>query len=114
MSYVMDPCWKRLPIDLVNYICGTWLPRVRGISLRLKNELIEYISMRDFYSLLDNYTHLYGRYRAMDVFCDDIYNILNDWHEECQSEFLAMNAFNILALWSVLDEEQKATLLIEA
>jgi hypothetical protein len=110
----MDPCWKNLPTDLVDYICGTWLPRLRGVSLHFQNELKNYISQRDFYSLLDNYTNLFGPYRAIDVFCDDMYNLLNDHHEECQYPFLAVNAWNPEALWAAMDSEKRHVLLIEA
>ena len=109
----MDPCWKNLPSDLVDYICGTWLPRVRRMSLAFKNELKMYISNRDFFLRLDNYTNLYGIHRSWEVFCDDMFNILNDYQEECTSPFLIHNVWTPRALWAALSEEQKAALLIE-
>ncbi len=84
------------------------------MSLHFKNDLRSYISQRDFYNLLENYTNLFGPYRALDVFCDDMYNLLNGYHEECQSEFLAHNAWNPNALWSAMDPEQRGVLMIEA
>jgi hypothetical protein len=109
----MDPCWKLLPTDLVDYICGTWLPRVRGMPLAFHNELRDYISTRDMFIVMQNYTDLYGITRSWDVFCDDMFNILNNYQEECHSQFLMYNAWNPRALWSALSEEQRSVLLIE-
>jgi hypothetical protein len=78
-----------------------------------KDELRMYISNRDFFVHVENYTNLYGVHRAWDIFCDDMFNMLNNYQEECHSQFLIYNVWNPRALWSALSEEQKTALLIE-
>lgn len=110
---LMDPCWKQLPRELVDYICGTWLPRVRGMSRAFQNELKMYVSSQGFFRVLHKYADMYGIYRAQDVFCHDMFNMLNDYQEECHSPFLIYNVWNTDALWAALSEEQKNALQIE-
>jgi hypothetical protein len=63
--------------------------------------------------MAENYSNMYGMMRGWEVFCDDMFNMLNNYQVECHSTILFLNMWNPRALWSELSEEQKLALLIE-
>ena len=109
----MDPIWQTLPDDLVDRICNM-LHKVRSVSPILKGELSHRVTMNEFYKYLEAYEkQYYYTDQSMDAFCDDMYNILNNWDEEPQTPWLAANMWNALALFSALSDDQKRQLWVQ-
>lgn len=109
----MDPIWKTLPVDLVEKICNM-LPRVRRVSPLLKSELVSYVDHKEFYYTLVQYEAVWGRtFRALEIFMDDMYNILNNWELEASSQWLIDHAFDGIAMFRALTREQRQQILLE-
>ena len=116
----MDPIWKNLPVDLVEKICN-FLPQVRWVNPDLKNELVNTYKRQVYNKIVSTYVGDYGGMyynlgvslqRARELFAADMYDILNDYNETPQTQWLFENFNNPWALFKAMSEEQIEELMI--
>lgn len=97
----MDPCWKHLPIEIVEKICN-FLPQVRRIDENLSQEIRDQTYKFDMWFY--NMSSLFGFNDAYYVMYDDLINVLkvkDDFPEEMPLENVVLN------MWKKLTPEER-------
>lgn len=102
----MDPCWKNLPIELVEKICN-FLPKVRKINTLLSEEIR--FQPNKFDRWYFNAASLFGFNHAYSIMYDDLRYVMqvpDVFPEEMPIEEVVVN------MWRKMSPEQRDIFLI--